>query len=133
VEVRPTFSPSDSDPFDGHYVFSYEIAMENQGAHPAQLLFRHWRIHDPRGEDSEVDGEGVVGEQPHLDPGDSHRYRSYCVLQSPTGYMEGHYVFVRPDGERFQVEVPRFHFSAPFMAPPQVLAPPDSFEPGEMN
>jgi ApaG protein len=133
VRVQPTFSPSDSDPFDGHYVFSYHVAMENEGSAPARLLFRHWRIHDPGGDDAEVDGEGVVGEQPSLKPGESHAYSSYCVLRSPTGYMEGHYTFVRPDGERFEVEVPRFHFTAPFMAPPLVPPPLDPEDPGEMN
>ena len=129
VRVEPIFSLADSDPFDGHYVFSYDIAMENIGDAAAQLLFRHWRIHDAAGEDTEVDGEGVVGQQPSLEPGDSHRYRSYCVLQSPAGYMEGHYTFVRPDGERFQVEVPRFHFTAPFMPPPLVPPPLDPEDP----
>ena len=133
VSVEPTFSLADSDPFDGHYVFSYDIAMENMGTIPAQLLFRHWRIHDATGEDTEVDGEGVVGEQPSLEPGASHKYRSFCVLRSPAGYMEGHYTFERPDGERFQVEIPRFHFTAPFMPPPLVPQPLDSEDPGEMN
>ena len=133
VRVEPTFSLADSDPLEGHYVFSYDIAMENEGEVPARLLFRHWHIHDAAGEDTEVDGEGVVGEQPHLEPGGSHEYRSYCVLRSPTGYMEGYYTFVRPDGELFQVEVPRFHFQAPFMAPPLGSLPFDEDEPGEMN
>ena len=67
------------------------------------------------GDDTEVDGEGVVGEQPHLNPGDSHEYRSYCVLRSPVGYMEGYYTFGRPDGSQFRVEVPRFALSGPFV------------------
>ena len=118
VRVEPSFSLADSDPYDGHYVFSYDIDMENEGTESARLLFRHWRIHDAAGEDTEVDGEGVIGEQPSLAPGDSHAYRSYCVLRSPAGYMEGHYTFVRPDGERFMVEVPRFQLTAPIMPPP---------------
>ena len=133
VRVEPSFSLADSDPFDGHYVFSYHIAMENAGSTSARLLFRHWRIHDAAGEDTEVDGEGVIGEQPRLEPGDSHTYRSYCVLRSPAGYMEGYYTFVRPDGERFEVEVPRFELTAPFMPPPLVTPPLDPEDPGEMN
>ena len=133
VHVEPTFSLADSDPFESHYVFSYDISVENEGTEAAQLLFRHWRIHDSVGEDSEVDGEGVVGEQPSLEPGASHEYRSYCVLRSPAGYMEGHYTFVRPDGERFAVEVPRFHFTAPFMPPPLVQPPSDPDDPGPMH
>jgi ApaG protein len=117
VRVQPHFSLSDSHPEDGVYVFSYEIEMENQGDTSAQLLFRHWRIHDSIGDDTEVDGEGVVGMKPLLQPGESHAYKSFCVLQSPVGYMEGYYTFARPDGERFRVGVPRFELNGPFVVP----------------
>ncbi len=117
VRVRPRFSLADSDPSDGTFVFSYSISMSNEGEAAAQLLFRHWRIHDSAGEDSVVDGEGVVGEQPLLEPGESHEYRSYCVLRSPVGYMEGYYTFVRPNGEEFRVEVPRFRLEGPLVMP----------------
>jgi len=117
VRVWPNFSLADSDPTDGTFVFSYEIEMANLGDVPAQLLFRHWRIHDAAGDDTEVDGEGVVGEQPLLAPGDSHEYRSYCVLRSPVGYMEGYYTFARSDGEQFRVQVPRFPLSGPIVMP----------------
>lgn len=113
VDVRPRFSLARSDPADGTYVFSYRVQLVNDGHEEARLLFRHWRIHDAVGEDTEVDGEGVVGEQPLLVPGGSHSYSSFCVLRSPMGYMEGHYTFQRPDGRRFRVAVPRFHFEAP--------------------
>lgn len=113
VTVAPLFSLADSDPADDTFVFTYDVEVENEGEAPAQLLFRHWTIHDSAGEDTEVDGEGVVGEQPSLAPGESHGYRSYCVLRSPLGYMEGYYTFVRPDGRRFRVDVPRFHLRAP--------------------
>lgn len=115
VRVQPNFSLSDSDPGEGTFVFSYEIEMANEGEAPAQLLFRHWLIHDAAGEDTEVDGEGVVGEQPFLAPGERHGYRSYCVLNSPAGYMEGYYTFARPGGETFRVAVPRFPLTAPVM------------------
>ncbi len=117
VRVRPSFSLADSDPSDGTFVFSYTINMANEGESAAQLLWRHWLIHDAVGEDAMVDGEGVVGEQPVLHPGETHEYRSYCVLRSPVGYMEGHYTFVRPDGERFKVDVPRFHLNGPIVLP----------------
>ncbi|MEM7413851.1 MAG: Co2+/Mg2+ efflux protein ApaG [Gemmatimonadota bacterium] len=117
VQVQPDFSLADSDPADGTFVFSYRVNMANEGDSTAQLLFRHWRIHDSVGHDSMVDGEGVVGEQPVLRPGESHEYRSYCVLRSPVGYMEGHYTFVRADGEEFRVEVPRFHLNGPLVIP----------------
>lgn len=132
VRVRPAFSLAESEPTDGHYVFSYEVALENRGVEGARLLFRHWRIHDAGGEDTEVDGEGVVGEQPYLAPGGRHTYRSFCVLESPAGYMEGYYTFVRPDGTRFRVEVPRFQLNAPIL-PPQGPVLPEPDEDWEMN
>ena len=117
VRVRPRFSLADSDPADGMFVFSYVVNMANESESTAQLLFRHWRIHDAAGDDSTVDGEGVVGEQPVLRPGDSHEYQSYCVLRSPVGYMEGYYTFARQGGEEFRVEVPRFELNGPLVLP----------------
>jgi ApaG protein len=113
VKVDPSFSLARSDPAEGTFVFSYRVEMENRGPDAAQLLFRHWFIHDAVGEDLEVDGEGVVGQQPLLRPGEAHAYSSFCVLRSPAGYMEGHYTFVRGDGSRFLVPVPRFLLEAP--------------------
>ena len=75
------------------------------------------------GDDSLVDGEGVVGEQPVLAPGESHEYQSYCVLRSPVGFMEGHYTFVRDDGQEFKVEVPRFHLNGPLVIPTLTIDP----------
>lgn len=116
VRVQPRFSLAESEPGDGTFVFSYDIEMHNEGPAPAQLLFRHWWIHDSVGEDEEVDGEGVVGEQPFIPPGGSHAYRSFCVLRSPLGYMEGYYTFQRPDGQQFRVPVPRFALQGPWPA-----------------
>ena len=88
---------------------------------PVSLTFVHtdrtWLIHDAVGEDSLVDGEGVVGKQPLLEPGDSHEYQSYCVLRSPVGFMEGYYTFARKNGEQFRVEVPRFQLNGPLVMP----------------
>lgn len=117
VRVRPGFSLAQSDPEEGRFVFSYRVHLENQGTEPGQLLFRHWRIHDAVGEDSEVDGEGVIGQQPRLGPGDVHSYRSFCVLQSPSGSMQGHFTFQRADGRRFKVRIPRFDLAAPLPPP----------------
>jgi ApaG protein len=114
VVVRPSFSLPYSEPADGKFVFTYLVEMENQSAEAAQLLFRHWHIHDSDGEDSELEGEGVLGEQPSLAPGKSHVYESFCVLQSPVGFMEGYYTFVRPNGEKFRVNIPRFDLRAPW-------------------
>ena len=114
VVVHPSFSLLQSLPKHGKFVFTYLVQMENQSAEAAQLLFRHWHIHDSEGEDSELEGEGVLGEQPSLAPGKSHVYESFCVLQSPVGFMEGYYTFVRPNGEKFRVDVPRFDLRAPW-------------------
>jgi ApaG protein len=89
-------------------VFVYHIRIENVGDRTAQLLWRHWYIHDELAGDTEVQGEGVIGEQPVLAPGDVHEYESFCVLQGRTGHMEGYYLFQSPGGEEFRVEIPRF-------------------------
>ena len=114
VSVRPSFSFPHSEPEDERFVFTYLVEVENQSEEVAQLLFRHWHIHDSQGEDVELDGEGVVGEQPTLAPGKSHVYESFCVLRSPVGFMEGYFTFVRPTGEEFRVSVPRFELRAPW-------------------
>jgi len=119
VRVHPSFSLADSSVGEGRYVFTYHVEVENQGNQPAQLLFRHWKIHDAGGEDSELNGEGVVGQQPVLGPGAAHEYKSYCILKSPAGYMEGHYTFQRPDGSRFRAKVPRFSLAAYLPGPDQ--------------
>jgi ApaG protein len=117
VTARPVFSPEHSVPGRAQYVFIYHIRIENVGDQPAQLLRRHWHIHDPIGGDQEVEGEGVIGEQPELGPGEVHEYQSYCVLRGPSGYMEGHYELVRADGTPFHAAVPRFLLEAAAVPP----------------
>lgn len=108
ITVRPAFLPGQSRPSAGQWVFSYDIRIENVGSEPAHLLTRQWHIHDAIGEDVEVEGDGVVGLQPVLEPGGVHEYQSFCVLKSTSGHMEGSYTFQRPDGNRFRAEIPRF-------------------------
>ncbi|HET7459994.1 MAG TPA: Co2+/Mg2+ efflux protein ApaG [Longimicrobium sp.] len=108
VTVHPRYLPEHSDLFAPRHVFGYRIRIENVGAQPAQLIWRHWYIHDALAGDSEVEGEGVVGEQPLLAPGDVHEYQSFCVLQGTEGSMEGTFEFLRPDGTRFKAAIPRF-------------------------
>jgi ApaG protein len=108
VTVRPRYLAEHSRPERGHYVFQYHVRLENVADQAAQLRARRWMVHDSIGEATEIEGEGVVGEQPVLRPGGIHEYRSFCVLKSPQGFMEGQYRFVRADGTRFEAEIPRF-------------------------
>ena len=112
VTVKPVYLREQSEPQAAHYVFAYFVRIENVGDVPAQLVSRRWFIHDSVGEDTEVEGEGVVGEQPKIAPGHVHEYQSFCVLKSGEGYMEGQYIFVRPDATTFEAEIPRFVLSA---------------------
>ncbi|MDQ6718669.1 MAG: Co2+/Mg2+ efflux protein ApaG [Gemmatimonadota bacterium] len=111
VTVRPVYLREHSEPAQGHYVFAYYVRIENVGAQPAQLLTRRWLIHDSIGEDTEVLGEGVVGDQPVIAPGGVHEYQSFCVLKSGEGFMEGHYGLLRQDGVPFEAAIPRFILS----------------------
>lgn len=113
VRVSVSFLPEQSEPGRGHWFWAYHIRIENEGARPVQLLSREWIISDGRGGRSEVRGEGVVGEQPLLEPGGSFDYVSGCPLTTPTGAMEGRYFMVGADGSRFEVDIPRFPLIAP--------------------
>ena len=112
ITVRPLYMRDQSRPAFGQFVFAYFVRIENVGDQAAQLLSRRWLIHDSVGEDTEVVGEGVIGEQPLIAPGHVHEYQSYCILKSASGYMEGQYHFVRADGTRFDAEIPRFVLDA---------------------
>jgi ApaG protein len=94
------------------FVFAYFIRIENHGAGEVQLLRRHWIIRDGNGGVQEVEGEGVVGQQPVLAPGGTHVYNSFCVLPTFEGTMEGTYLMQRESGERFRAQIPRFHLRA---------------------
>jgi ApaG protein len=108
VTVRPLYLPDRSQPAERRYVFAYFVRIENVGEQAARLVSRRWHIHDSIGEDTEVEGEGVVGEQPTIAPGHVHEYQSFCILKSRSGYMEGQYHFVRADGSSFEADIPRF-------------------------
>jgi len=108
ISVRPTYLRERSNPLLEQYVFAYDIRIENVADHAAQLRTRRWLIHDDAVGDTVVEGEGVVGEQPRLMPGQVHEYRSFCVLKAPSGWMEGVYRFVRDDSTSFEAVIPRF-------------------------
>jgi ApaG protein len=108
VTVRPAYLDGQSDMIQKKFVFAYFIRIENNGREKVQLLRRHWIIHHSTGKIEEVDGEGVIGKQPVLAPGQVHEYNSYCVLESFEGTMEGTYLMRRSSGETFKVIIPRF-------------------------
>ncbi len=99
VDVRTTYLPSHSNPESDQYTFAYTIDITNFGKQPVQLLSRHWQITDGNGEVQEVRGDGVVGEQPVIEPGTHFRYTSGATLPTPVGYMQGEYTMIVRDGE----------------------------------
>ena len=113
VEVQTEFVEPESDPESDRYVFAYTITIRNEGRVPARLLSRHWIITDANGKVQEVRGPGVVGEHPHLKPGEGFRYTSGTMLETPLGTMQGSYQMVTDDGEHFDAEIPPFRLSVP--------------------
>jgi ApaG protein len=114
VAVETEYQPSYSNPGQLHYVFTYRITIENQSEFTVQLLRRHWHIKDACYESREVEGEGVVGQQPTLEPGQIHQYVSGCNLKSGLGKMGGTYLMERVmDGSKFNVTIPEFTMVAP--------------------
>jgi ApaG protein len=113
VSVEPFFVEDQSRPDEQRWVFGYRVTIANRGSEPVQLLGRHWRITDARGRMVEVRGEGVVGEQPRLEPGQSFEYTSGTPLPTPTGVMLGSYQMVTDGGEEFDVRIPPFSLDAP--------------------
>lgn len=116
VTVEPEFLEDQSAPEDGHYVWAYRVQIENRGSETVQLLSRHWKITDSLGRVQEVQGAGVVGEQPVLRPGESFEYSSGCPLSTASGVMMGSYTMVTHDGESFEVEIPAFSLDSPYEA-----------------
>ena len=115
VTVQTEYQPSYSSPSQYHYVFTYRITIENQSDHTIQLLRRHWQIFDAGLVKREVEGEGVVGQQPVLEPGQSHQYVSGCNLKSGIGKMKGVFTMEKlVDGKIIKVTIPEFTMVAPF-------------------
>jgi ApaG protein len=115
VDVETTYVAAQSDPTQNRFVFSYTITIRNQGGVPAKLLTRHWVITDANGKVQEVRGEGVVGEQPHIKPGEGFRYSSGAVLETPVGAMQGAYQLVNDRGETFDAPIAPFRLAVPGM------------------
>ncbi len=116
VRVAVNFLPEQSRIEAGKWFWVYHVRIENHGDYAVQLLTRHWRITDGHGMVSMIEGDGVVGEQPLLRPGQSHDYVSGCPLTTPHGSMEGNYTFQREDGTLFEAAIPFFPLAAPATA-----------------
>ncbi|KUL95120.1 ApaG [Bosea sp. WAO] len=115
VTVSPKFMEAESTPEQGRYFWAYTIEIVNLSERTMQLMTRHWVITDGRGEVHEVRGEGVVGKQPVLQPGESFSYTSGCPLMTPDGSMSGSYAMLGEDGAAFEVEVPLFPLDSPYV------------------
>lgn len=114
VRVAAMFLAGESSPRNNRYVFAYRIRISNEGEETAQLISRHWIITNAHGDTEEVEGPGVVGNQPVLAPGQSFEYTSYCPLPTSMGTMHGTYTMVRPDGRSFEAHIAPFTLAAPF-------------------
>jgi ApaG protein len=115
IDVETTYLDDQSEPREQRYVFAYTITIRNEGEVPAKLLTRHWIITDANGRVQEVRGDGVVGEQPYLKPGQGFRYSSGAVLETPVGTMQGSYQMVADDGAQFDAPIPAFRLAMPGM------------------
>jgi ApaG protein len=113
VTVRSEYIPERSSMSARQFAFAYTVRIANQGGAPAQLRSRHWIIADSDGNVQEVRGEGVVGEQPLLEPGQHFEYTSWCVIATASGTMRGTYHMVRPDGDAFDAEIAPFRLGLP--------------------
>jgi ApaG protein len=113
IDVATRFLADQSAPEEGRYVFSYTIRIRNSGRIGARLLARHWTVTDANGKVQQVDGEGVVGEQPRLRPGQDFKYTSGAVLETSLGTMQGSYDMLADDGTRFDAPIPPFTLSTP--------------------
>ena len=113
VDTVANYLEAQSDPDANRFVFAYTITIQNAGREPARLLSRHWHITDANGKVQEVRGEGVVGEQPHLSPGEYFRYTSAAMIETPVGVMRGEYQMLADDGQQFDAEIPSFTLSIP--------------------
>ena len=116
VRVSVSYLPEQSEPGKSRWFWAYHIRVENDGPMAVQLMTRSWTIADGRGARHQVEGEGVVGEQPVIVPGKSYDYVSGCPLTTPTGWMQGTYEMVGEDGSLFEVAVPKFALTAPVAA-----------------
>lgn len=113
ITTMPKYMPEHSSEADKKYAFSYTITISNVGTEPTQLISRHWIITDANGEVTEVEGQGVIGEQPIIGPNESYTYTSGAMLDTPVGTMQGSYQMKNQDGAEFDAEIPVFRLALP--------------------
>ncbi len=113
VDIDTIYVESESSPDEDRYVFAYTVTIRNEGEVPARLTNRHWKIVDANGKVQDVRGEGVVGEKPHLKPGEGFQYTSGTMLETPMGTMGGSYLMVTDDGKEFDANIPDFLLTTP--------------------
>ena len=116
ITVNPYFLEDQSEPDDQHYVWAYQVTINNLSKDVVQLKNRYWKIIDSNGSKQEVSGEGVVGEQPVLNPGEKFEYTSGTPLNTPSGFMEGHYLMEKKNGSIFEASIPQFSLDSPFIS-----------------
>lgn len=115
IRSYPRYLAEQSVPDQANFSFGYTIEIENQGNRPVQLLERHWFITDANGQRTEVQGSGVVGEQPFINPGECYAYQSGVQLKTPLGFMQGTYTFQDESGELFDIDIPLFTLAIPHL------------------
>ncbi|WEF27437.1 Co2+/Mg2+ efflux protein ApaG [Klebsiella aerogenes] len=113
VQVQSVYIESQSSPEEERYVFAYTVTIRNLGRSQVQLLGRYWLITNGHGRETEVQGEGVVGEQPHIPAGEEYQYTSGAVIETPLGTMQGHYEMIDINGVPFHIEIPVFRLAVP--------------------
>ena len=115
ITVNPYFLDDQSEPEDQHFVWAYQVTIDNQSKEKVQLKNRYWKIIDSNGSEQEVRGEGVVGEQPILNPGEKFEYTSGTPLSTPSGFMGGYYEMETNEGKKFDAIIPQFSLDSPFI------------------
>ena len=115
ITVNPYFLDDQSEPDEQHFVWAYQVTIDNQGNEKVQLKNRYWKIIDSNGSEQEVRGEGVVGEQPVLNPGEKFEYTSGTPLTTPSGFMGGYYEMETTQGKKFEAIIPQFSLDSPFI------------------
>lgn len=114
VSVQPAYLDDESHPEDNEYIWSYTVQVENMRSDSVQLISRYWNITDAHGRIQEVEGQGVIGEHPELEPGQAFQYTSGTKLNAPSGIMVGHYEMENDSGKRFSIDIPAFSLDSPY-------------------